>query len=447
MRNILPLFSFLVVYLLSACGKSSIDTGPGTGGTTNPDAAKIASFSPYTVTTGSVVTLAGERFGTDIAKVILKLDSTNISITSLTTNSIVFTVPPAIISSGTHSFKVQVFVNGIASNSIVMRVVFELHGWMYLNKNLAIANNSTPVNMYFYNDEFGIISGNQLLNATHDAGLNWNTWPSNNFGSGFSVYSEEEAWFEQNHYDILKFTYNNTYKNARLDTITSIPKLSQKYITGLFVTRPGSGYILTHEGCIFKVNGSFSPSDISQEYQSLNYVPVSGSTIGDFYQLSGLDSMNLMVCSRPKINGVTIPFLIHKKNGVYKEYSLEGLLGAMNYIYKLQYVDANSAYFISVSFDMYKFNSLNDTWSKLVTPTKFGSFVFLSSKIGYAGAAYQAGQSIRKIYKTIDGGLNWTDEFTLENRFTANTMATKDNKLWIIGENGFRNYFLLKYNP
>lgn len=445
MKTVQAILSLMLLFLISGCGKKSDETGTGGGPIINTP--KIVSFSPAMVTTGTAVTLTGENFGSDISKVILKLDSILISITSVSSNNIVFTVPLNLISAGSRSFNLQVFVNGIASNIILIPINFEAHGWFYINKTISIVNNRTPINMYFYNDQFGIMSGNWLLNSTTDSGKRWgDLGPSNYLGSGFHIYNEAEGWIECNSYDIFKFSYSGTSSFAKLDTITTIPKLSNEFIAGLFVTKPGYGYVLTHEGCIFKINGSFAPSNINLEFQSAFYKPLSSSTIGDFNLISGIDSMNFMAWGRPEVYNVNTPIIIHKKNGAYTEYNLSSLLG-IGWVYRLQYVDQNTAYFISMDYDMYKFNFSTNTWSKITTPTKFGSFIFLNSTLGYASSGFIPGQTTRYIYKTTDGGLNWSIDFTLDSHFYAYTMATKDNKLWIYGDNGSYSYFLLKYNP
>ena len=434
--------SFL--YCLPGCVKNN---DPVDESNPKNDTPKIISFLPTLVTTGSTVTILGENFGVDILKVVLKLDTISLPISTVTTNSIVFNIPTTLISGGARTFNMQVIVNGKVSNTIPISIKFEARGWNYINKNIGIINNRIPINMHFYNDEFGLIAGNFLLNSTSDSGLNWNTPSGTILGKGFNVYNDSEAWIENNGFDVLKFNYNNnTYNYARIDTITTIPKLGQEFISGLYITKPGHGYIVTHEGCIFKVNGSFSPSNIRLEYQSANYTALPISTIGYYDQISGIDSMNFMIYARPMVNNVKVPYIIHKRNGVYTEYNLSSLLGA-GWVYRLQYVDANTAYFISINFDMYKFNFTNNTWARLATPTTFNSFIFLNSLVGYASSGFISGQTTRKIYKTIDGGLTWNADFTLDDRFYSYVMATKNNKLWVFGENGFGNFFLLKYNP
>jgi hypothetical protein len=128
--------------------------------------------------------------------------------------------------------------------------------------------------MHFYSDDVGLIFGRNLLLSTNSGGAVWGgVWSYSHLGQAFHAYSDNETWIEENEFDLLTFNYtNNTGFYARIDTITSISALTQRKITGIFVTQPGHGYILTGDGSIFKVNGSFAPQYIKLDYQYSKYL-------------------------------------------------------------------------------------------------------------------------------------------------------------------------------
>ena len=251
---------------------------------------------------------------------------------------------------------------------------------------------------------------------------------------------------ETHYYDFLISDISTrTSKYARIDTITTIPGLGNKFITGLFITKPDYGYMLTHEGSVYKIDGGYAPSNIKLEFKSRYYQPLASSFLQiNFFRISGIDSMNFMIMGRALPNNVITPIIIHKRNGVYNEYNLTSLVGT-SWPNNLQYVDANTAYMSTINDDLYKFNFANNTWSKLNTP-KFRAFYFINANIGYASSGWVMGQDYRYVYKTIDGGLTWNIDFALDRFHIVHTLFAKDNKVWGYGSNNDK-HFVIKYSP
>jgi hypothetical protein len=221
--------------------------------------------------------------------------------------------------------------------------------------------------------------------------------------------------------------FNASSKYARLDTISSIPALNNKAITGPYITRHYRGYILTHDGSVFKINGSFSPSEISLEYQSSRYISLP-STYGNnnYYIMTGIDSNNLIIAGRPKINGVTTPIIILKRNGVYQEYTFTS--AEIGYPYRSQYADINNIFSPSLNYELYKLNTTTNAWAKLNTP-KFDEICFLNGSTGYASLGWMSGVDYYYIYKTTDGGNTWNIDFALDRFHYIYTMCKNNNKV------------------
>lgn len=446
-KNILLFFP---LFMVIACKKTD-DGGGGGGSNTTP---RIISYAPSAITTGATVTLTGQNFGTNLSQVTVMLGSTTLQATSVNNQTLVFNVPANLLSSGSAVFNLTVIINGVTSNILQVTVTYvfqEPRGWRYINKDMTYGP-GIPREIYFYDDayRFGLAYGNGLLSSTSDDGANWGgIWPLVHWGSAFHVYDSDEAWIETNWKDVWVYDYdyfNASARYARLDTITTIPALSGKAITGVFITKRNRGYILTHDGSVLKINGSFAPSAISLEYQSSNYVnlPLTYDN-NNFYAMTGIDSNNLVIAARPKINGVTVPQIILKRNGVYQEYSFT--TAQIGYPYRLQYADINNIYFLSLNYELYKLNIATNTWVKLNTP-RFNEICFLNGTTGYASTAWSQGNDNYYIYKTTDGGLNWTLDFALDPFHYLYTMCTRNNKVWAVGEGlNTRKNFVIKFNP
>lgn len=439
-----------VMILLTSCKKDD------TGGDNEPvptTAPKITAVTPSSFSTGTPATISGENFGSTISNVVIKLDSVIIPVTSISPQSISINIPQTIITSGSRVFSLRVVINGVSSNVFPVTVNFVAHGWHYINKNIDGGYVPLFLHMYDNADNFGIIYARGLLLSTSTGGNTWGgIWPSApTWGEAFHVYDEDEAWIESGYRDLLVYDYEflpaNTSFYARMDTITTIPALRNKYITGAYITRRKNGYILTHDGSVFKISGSFAPANITLEYQSSVYVDLPSSFENNtYYQISGVDSANFMIMARPKVNNVTRPMIIHKKNGTYVEYNLTPQL-ATGWPMSFQLVDANTAYMLSIHGDMYKLNTTTNTWNKLITPV-MRTFLFLNANTGYAVSGFVAGQDIRSIYKTTDGGATWIKEFDLDMSFYPYAMCTKNGKIWLMGQgSNSSKSFVLQYNP
>ena len=400
------------------------------------------------IKTGSTVLVTGENLGNELSKIIVKLDSLKIAPVSINGQSLTFVIPGDLISAGSKNVTLTVIVNEVASNAVEFTVHFAQQGWRYISKNFTIPNNPVPTFMHFYSDDVGLIFGRNLLLSTNNGGAVWGgIWSYSHLGQAFHAYSDNETWIEENEFDLLTFNYtNNTGAYARIDTITTIPLLTQRKITGIFVTQPSHGYFLTNDGSIFKVNGSFAPQNIKLDYQYSKYMPSSGSQAAtEFNQLKGLDSMNFMAVSRQKENGVVKPAIIHKRNGVYTEYDLSQLLEPGLIPVELHYVDANTAFFISSDFSLYKLDFSKKEWVKTNT-SGLSTICFVNANVAYGATMNIYGTDYEYIYKTTDGAKTWNLDFSLDRFHRVTTLAARGGKVWGFGISYFGD-FVVKYAP
>lgn len=400
------------------------------------------------IKTGSTVLITGENLGAELSKIIVKIDSLKIAPISLNGQTLTFVIPGDLIAAGSKNVTLTVLVNEVASNAVELTVHFAQQGWRYISKNFTFPNNPVPTFLHFYSDDVGLIFGRDLLLSTNDGGALWGgIWSYSHLGQAFHAYSDNETWYDENEFDLAVFNYtNNSGFYARIDTITSIPALAQRKITGLFVTQPAHGYILTNDGSIFKVSGSFAPQQISLDYQYSKYIPASGTLAEPlFNQLKGLDDMNFMAVSRQKENGVMKPVIIHKYNGVYREYDLSQLLESAIYPMKLNYVDAQNAYFIASDMSLYKLDFSKKEWIKTNT-SGFSTICFVNANLAYGATMNIYRTDYEYIYKTTDGAKTWTLEFSLDRYQRVTNLFAKNGKVWGFGI-GFFGDFVVKYEP
>lgn len=323
--------------------------------------------------------------------------------------------------------------------------------WRYVQKDINVVNSYSPAHLHFYNDREAVITGSRLFEISPDSGKSWGgATLTNLLGYGFSVYDNNITWSEANFSDIFYLDYNNQYNNhyASLDTITSIPYLKNKIISGLYNSGPNSGYMLTQEGSIFKISGGFNPSNIKLEYQTSYFKDLgSNNTNGVYFRyIEALDSQNMMVMGNPQGTTVQQPVIIHKKNGTYKEYNFSTEI-PNEFFDQIQYVDSNTAYFHTTGNVLYRFSN-SQTLTKLSGTSKgIGAFKFIDSKTGYAGSALTLNAAEEYIYKTTDGGKTWTTDFVMDPDHIITAFFARGNEIWAVGNCicTIKKRFLVKY--
>jgi hypothetical protein len=431
----------LILIILFSCSKSK-DTDP----VNTPNNPFITSYSPSSPTTGDKLTITGKFLGTDISVVSVKIDSVSLVIQSVNDSTIVVYIPANLLTSGQKSYTLSVYINGRLSNTLTISVAFAVHGWRYVSPSLDILN-GLPLqqvrNIAFSDYNRGMISGPGIVASSLDGGTNWGGVfnGGNTLGYALSVANEDHIWMEHDRFDIMYRNQHDPifylFSSAHLDTISSIPYFQGKSITGLYTYLPFRGYILNQEGRVYKVNGSFSPKDISLEYTSSYHTEATSSSDIRFYDISALDSMNMVMAGWPGTYPNTKLVLIHKKNGVYTEYDLSTKL---QYSFaRIQLTDPNTVYILDGFYNMYRFTN----GTQLTTlPIQAYSFCFVNSQVGYA--AYKD-----RIYKTTDGGQSWNTDFVLRTDDYISAMYTKDQKVWAIGRanGGSALGFAIRYDP
>lgn len=421
----------LCLCLIASCQKNDTDS-------TNRSSATpiIIRCNPSQVETGDQITISGKNFGIDKSKVVIKLDSISLSATLVSDTQIIVTIPANFIPLGEKIVALKVLVNGIESNSLNIKIYTAFHGWRYISPS---GLSGFAKSIAFSDDYRGMITGPGFVVATSDGGISWGGVFSgyNTIGTGISVYSEDHLWLEYNGADIVYRNQHDPifywFTRARFDTITTIEGLGRKAITGLYTFNPFRGYILNEDGAVFKINGSFSPQDISFEYKS--QFSTGGSDI-QFYKLSALDSNNMVFVGWPGVYPNRKLVLVHKKAGTYTEFDLTSQL--YNYkISNVQITDPSTIYILDGYYKLYRF-----TAGGQLTILKDGisAFCFIDSNVGYACGN-------EKVYKTVDGGNSWFTVFVLSPSSGVYAMATLNGKVWGAGEYTGAGGFVIRYDP
>lgn len=440
MKTVLGYLFVIVVALISCSKGNNLDS------VNSPANPVMSSYSPANPTTGDKLTIFGHHFGTDISTVSVKLDSVALVIQSLNDSSLVAYIPANILTSGQKSFVLSIYINGRLSNTLTITIAFAVHGWRYVGSAIDFLNGPSmgQVRRIAFSDyNRGMIVGPGIVASSLNGGTNWGGvfGGANTLGYALSVYNEDHIWMEYDRFDI---SYRNQhdpifyqFSTAKLDTITTVPYFQGKTITGVYAFKPFRGYILNQEGRVYKVNGSFSPKDISLEFTSSYFKQATGASDIRFYKISGLDSINMVFAGWPKVYPNTQLVLIQKKNGVYSEYDLSSQL--QYNIGDIQLTDPSTVYILDGFYNLFKFTN-GTQLTKL--PIQAYSFCFVNSQTGYA--AYTD-----RIYKTTDGGQTWNTDFILRTEDYISAMFAKDGKVWAIGRGGAGGGagFTIRYDP
>lgn len=383
--------------------------------------------------------ISGKNFGSNKEAVVVTLDSLSVTVSIVNDSALVVQIPAGLITSSKTLYQLVVSVSGRKSNPITADISIGFHGWRYVGSVASMLMGSSMVRSMAFSDmNRGVITGRGLFSMTLNGGIYYSGPFSDGstLGYAISVYDEDNIWLEANRYDIAYRNQHDPifyyFNSAHLDTITTVPGFKGKCITGLYMIKPFRGYILNQEGRIYKVNGSFSPGAISLEYQSSNYAPASDVNDIRFYNISALDSNNMVVCGWPGVAPNKKHILIQKKAGVYTEYDLTSKLS--HNIYHIQITDPSTVYFSDGFYGLFK---LNNGTQFTTLPIAATAFCFADSNTGYACG------SDSKIYKTIDGGQNWSVVFVLRYGETLTAMHIKDQRVWGIGNSGGS----IRYDP
>lgn len=451
MRKIKILFSIFLLFVIVSCDKDNTEEP------IEDPVPFIDSYSPSIVRVGDTVILKGRNFPDNIMDVTITLNNLQIQPFLIDEKGISFKVPNDIIHRDSKVFDLQLHMIIGVSNIVKMTIEFEPRGWFYVTQDADIFGKPYPTNMHFYGDHDAVVSGKDFFNSTSNGGKSWGgVWFDSRLGFAFDFFDNKNGWVEIGYKDIMNLEFTpGEYTNflygylAKLDTIKTIPKLLNKAITGAFITGPKHGYIMTGEGCIFRIKGSFAPSDISLEYQSTYYKELPMMHMPDFYSISGYDEQNFIASA--KVSGATIhdaiPVIIHKKNGVYVEYNLVSQLGPFGVPTAIQMVDPSTAFFCNGNYSIHKLDVTTNSWKKIVTPGRFNHFVFLNKDVGYAITNYHTLDSDRnKVFKTEDGGITWKVVYDFVYGQYPVKLAVKDKKVWVYGTD-YNQIFVLKYNP
>jgi hypothetical protein len=431
MKYYLIFFLFITVL---ACNKSK---------DADPHGSPAPVISSYTVaqssSTQNVLNISGKNFGRNKNDIEVKLDSISLTVTFVNDSQLVALIPASLSTSTKTTYKLVVTVGGKQSNTFTVEIDLGVHGWRYIGSvGSVVMGNNVITNVAFSDENRGMVAGLGILASSMNGGESWGGFfdGGHTLGYGMSVYDEDNMWIESNRFNIAYRNQHDpifyNFNSAKLDTITTVSGFQSKSITGLYTFKPFRGYILNQEGSVFKVNGSFAPDAISPEYKSTYSESTAGSWDVQFFNISALDSNNMVMSGWPGVYPNKKLILIHKKAGVYSEYDLTGKLQYM--IQRAQITDLSTIYLMDGFHSMYRFTNDTELTTLSISAT---AFCFADSRNGYAGG------TDGNVYKTVDGGQNWSVDFVLRSGDDLSAIYIRDKKVWGITRNGG----VIRYDP
>lgn len=284
-------------------------------------------------------------------------------------------------------------------------------GW----EKISYSGNNNFTDIEFVNNNFGVICGSYgTLLKTENGGSNWQTINTGTSHSFFkvSVISENEFYISRAG---LYKTINKGYSFTELGNFSN-------YIGTIFDLH----FFDANNGLIYK-NGLIIKTDDSGVYWDTVYheagyaslIQFPSNEIGYITGGASWDGMSYGEMHKTNDGGNTW-INIGNTPDIYN-WEITAML----------FFDEETGYFTNFNREFYKTNDGGLNWILVSDslPRIFDEMVFLSNDEGY-------GLSSFSIFKTIDGGISWKDDYTDSSMVFSSLAKTFDNKLFVVGNDG-----------
>lgn len=422
------LFSILLALIIVSCSKDS-EVEPEvvvkTPTTPVPDPvpvpqiqAKIIAYSSNYGKPSEEITITGENFSDKIENIILSFDGVNATIISATPTAIKFKLPATnnmipILSLVIANTKITNTVKNAYDGNIAILNANPASSWIV---SASPTTNSRIIKIQildngaiYYNYEItSTLAGGSTISFNYvkrslDDGKTWQTWTetaSSSMGTNFCATTNDEGWSVYGSNDLSKIPIGG---NNGTGIVKNLGMITNMYVD----ENLNSGTIITLAGIVYKTIDGFT---FTKEYDSSidnKNVMTDGST--------SLDNDHIW-CYGYKgysIDGVFSywPFIIYKKGSTeqWKEkVFLDAGFTKGSSISTLQFFKNNSGLMLvktSEDSRILKSNDGGDNWKEIYKGEKFTSMSFIDANNGWAILG-------KMIYKTNDGGISWSLDYT-----------------------------------
>jgi hypothetical protein len=429
------------VLLFGNCSKDS-EADPVKVDTTVPDTkptqvplieVKINSYSKNYGRKDDIITMYGENFTNKVEDITLLFNNTPAKIVSATANEIKFIVPdmmdtqiPLITLAIPKSKVTNVVLNSYKGNIAILGNKTS-GSWIVMNSpsvNASVSHVQILDNraIYYHTESNTALSGGGSVSYFYvyrslDEGKTWELWIDTVTDSKvpFFATTNDQGWSLYGGQSLYKIPVSG---GKRGDLIFKAP-------TNITVVSANEnltiGTAVSFNGIVYDTNDGIN---FSKVYTSS--LDTHGGLRTAFF---ALDNDHIWVTGYKwmTVNSDYIlkPFMIYKKNSSAgwneKMFSDEP---KDTFIREIQFFNADSGLALLVGPELskiYKTNDGGDNWSAIYNGEKFSSAVFKDATTGWAVLK-------NAIYKTTDGGVSWSIDYNHDEDILK--LAYKDNTVW-----------------
>lgn len=266
----------------------------------------------------------------------------------------------------------------------------------------------------FLNKDFGVICGAEgTVLKTENGGLEWQAvnFGNNNYSYKIFILNENEFYLGRNG---LYKTNNGGNSYEELGELSNIAST----IFGINFFDSDNGLIYK-SGRVFKTNDGGLNWEEVYEGQYCDKMQFSSNNVGYISGGASWDGISYGFLHKTIDGGNTWTDIGDTKE-VY-----EWEIMSMNFI------TDDIGYITNFNKEFYNTRDGGVSWDLLSDslPRVFKEIVFLSQDEGY-------GLSSRSIFKTIDGGISWKEDYTDSSMVFSSITKTPDEKLFVVGNGG-----------
>jgi len=405
--------------------------------------SKITAYSSNYGKTDEEITITGENFSDKIENINLYFDNVKATIISATSTQIKFKLPTTtnvvpVLRLEITNTKITNLVKNAYKGNIAILKANPASSWIVSN---SATNNSQVIKIQildngavYYNWETSILleGGSTIsynyVNRSLDDGKTWENWTetaSTRWATNFFATNSDEGWSVYSEGSLYKIPMGGLDRTQLLTSVGSIVHMNADESLK-------SGSVITSGGNVHSTN------------DGANFSKVYSSTIGNNGGITGstfLDNDHIWAYG---LKGFTIagtfgykPILLYKK-GSSDEWKEKVFSDATTdaRIRSVQFFKDNSGLMLFSTLNktsILKSVDGGDNWSEIYSGEAFNRITFNDANNGWAVLG-------KIIYKTTNGGVSWTVDYTHEEDIL--NIAARDKTVWAFSKSKILKRYL-----